>query len=115
MPRKKLHWTQTPEGRKRARSYLAKASRASARNRKKGKKVKISVKGLDIREIKGNGNGSRPGIKKENEVVAYLFGQTEKAISDRARSAGVPYPVLARRVGKLLQQTSSGEVHGTRD
>lgn len=124
--RKKLHWTQRPENKAKMRRVLRNATKKKqemiasgeisakggwkTNGKKRGKykrKVTHDVVNLDNLDITVNTKGgSNGGNGKEDTSIAYIFGKTEENLSQYARSSGVPYPTLASRVGKLLQQTA---------
>lgn len=76
----KLHWTQTPRGRK--------IMSENARNRAQ-KKVMVP-------------NGS----EDETNHISYLFGKVETIIELYGQSSRVPFSALASGVAGLLQRAS---------
>jgi hypothetical protein len=84
---KRIHWTQTPEGREKQRQNMLKQH---ANNR------------ID-HEINN----------KEEVHISYIYGKIETIIEHYADSAGVSRATLARGVGSLLQRKESGKVLGS--
>lgn len=96
MPKAKLHWTQTPKGRKHmaalARRRIKEGSFGPASN-KQAKK------------------GALQNDKSEARIapqVAYCFGHCEGFLQSYARSHSMAYTDLARRVGGLLGASAGG-------
>lgn len=100
MPRakKKLHWTQTPEGRKRAIRLLKKAAKARQR---KAKETKRHVS-------KKPRAPETPGNATLDHHVAYAFGRTQGWIHAYAEAIGLAGGDLADRVGQLLVRGGQG-------
>jgi hypothetical protein len=85
--KKKLHWTQTPEGK-------AKLAKNTARAWKQ-RRAKTTIK----TEPTSHGTFTI----KDSPIFAYALGHVTAWVETYAKSAGVPYEALATELGKILQ------------
>lgn len=104
---KKLHWTQTPEGRKRMSAIVPEQHAARTHkvrgpyNKKKNPEALVAQAVLAAaRTVE-----TRRDRAIEDDVrnhVAYLYGRTDAFIEHYSATTNVPCPVLAANLGKLL-------------
>lgn len=93
---KKLHWTQTPEGKKRALAILA--------------------RGREQKKNQSPQNGSKPRARKEDptqEQFIYAYGRIQGWIQAFSESVGCSPAALAAWVGSALYPDPSRGVRGT--
>lgn len=132
MSEKRVHWTQRPENKKRLKKQIRMAARVRALNRKKRlkeaaklmrdvKKGKLvvtepSLNGKSKQLVRSETDGDRDRVGSQaayiESAVAAQVGFCQASIQAFAHSIGVPSKTLTYRVGKLLQLSASGGVHG---
>lgn len=109
--RKKLHWTQTPEGReiqsKRMKEKWKEHPRKMKRNLNKmhesNKRSKRNVEEAQKLTSRNNSHSLSPHPIQ----VAYICGRVEEAISSYCRGQNLVYDEVAKWVGEVLHSPAS--------
>lgn len=100
---KRIHWTQTPEGKKKL-----------AANRK-AKANGTYTKPSTARPSARPSHADKPAQEVPSDLLAYALGRVEGFLDAYCQSADLPYQVVATELGKVLQRKSSRKILGTRD
>ena len=100
-PKKKMHWTKTPEGREK----MSKALRKFHRKKKNGTHTQKHA----APKVPSKPSSKNTHVKNiiPQDTFAYALGYIECWIETFAKSAGLPSETFATELGKVLQHKNS--------